>query len=138
MRTSPPCSTGPSFHEFVAERHLATLTIVRPDGRPHTTPVGFTWSSNEGCARVITWSGSLKARLLAEGSLNASICQVDGGRWLTIEGPAKVSEDFSTCRSAIEAYSIRYRPPKDRGPDRRVITVDARRILGSSGLFDGA
>jgi len=138
VNTSPPASPGPSFHAFVTERHLATLTIVRPDGRPHTTPVGFTWLSEEGCARVITWSGSLKARLLVDGPLNASICQVDGGRWLTIEGPAEVSDDPSTCLSAVEAYSARYRPPKDRGPSRRVITVGARRILGSSGLFDGA
>ncbi len=129
---------GPSFHGFLAERHLATLTLVRSDGRPHVTPVGFTWSDDEECARVITWSGSVKARMLAAGPLEAAICQVDGGRWLTIEGNAEVSGDPAACRSAVEAYAVRYRPPKDRGPDRRVITVTAARLLGSTGLLYGS
>ncbi|MBL78249.1 MAG: acyltransferase [Acidimicrobiaceae bacterium] len=129
---------GPSFHGFLAERHLATLTLVRRDGRPHVTPVGFTWSDEEECARVITWSGSVKARVLAAGPLEAAICQVDGGRWLTIEGTAEVSDDPEVCRSAVEAYAARYRPPKDRGAERRVITVATTMILGSTGLLDGS
>ena len=50
--------------EFVRERHLASLTLVRGDGRPHVTPVGFTWDPDTGLARVITWNGSVKAKLL--------------------------------------------------------------------------
>ena len=26
---------------FMTERHLATLSVPRPDGAPHVTPVGF-------------------------------------------------------------------------------------------------
>ena len=34
---------SPEMTQFVTERHLASLTIVTPKGRPHVTPVGFTW-----------------------------------------------------------------------------------------------
>ena len=30
---------------FLAERHLATLTTLRPDGSPHVVAVGFTWDA---------------------------------------------------------------------------------------------
>ena len=51
--------------QFVTERHLASLTIVTPKGRPHVTPVGFTWDEERQLVRVITWAGSMKAKILA-------------------------------------------------------------------------
>ena len=80
MPTLPTTDPGPAFATFVAEHHLAVLTLVRSNGRPHSTPVGFTWDADHSRARVITWSGSLKVSLLAAGPLEGSICQVDGGR----------------------------------------------------------
>ena len=77
---------------FVGERHLATLTTLRPDGSPHSTPVGFTWDPSSGLVRIISWASSRKVRNLAGGG-RASVCQVDGGRWLTFEGPAQVTDD---------------------------------------------
>src|ERR1044071_1063656 len=50
---------------FLAERHLATLTTLRPDGSPHVVAVGFTWDPAAGLARVITFAHSRKARNLA-------------------------------------------------------------------------
>ena len=134
MATLPLPDPGPAFEDFVGERHLAALTLVRPSGHPHTTPVGFTWDQSTGSARIITWSGSVKARLLEVGLLRCSICQVDGGRWLTIEGVARVTSEPGTCADAIAAYTDRYRPPKDRGDERRVIVIEATRLLASAGL----
>jgi PPOX class probable F420-dependent enzyme len=116
---------------FVRERHLASLTLVRPDGRPHVTPVGFTWDDEAGLVRVITWAGSVKAKLLdAAGSLEAAVCQVDGGRWLTFSGPATVSADPDRCAEGVRRYAERYRPPGDRGADRRVIELTPHQVLG--------
>ena len=134
MTTLPLPDPGPAFEDFVGERHLAALTLVRSNGHPHTTPVGFTWDRYTGSARIITWSGSVKARLLEAGHLRASVCQVDGGRWLTIEGVARVTSDPGTCADAIAAYTERYRPPKDRGDERRVIVIEATRLLANAGL----
>jgi hypothetical protein len=76
----------------------------------------------------------VKARLLEAGHLRGSICQVDGGRWLTIEGVAHVTSDPGTCADAVAAYAARYRPPKDRGGERRVVVIEATRLLASTGL----
>ncbi|MDG2428939.1 MAG: pyridoxamine 5'-phosphate oxidase family protein [Acidimicrobiales bacterium] len=134
MATLSLTEPGVGFSAFVTERHLAILTLVRSNGRPHSTPVGFTWSGEQGAARVITWSGSTKVKLLEKGTLLATISQVDGGRWLTVEGVATVTDDPKVCRDAISAYADRYRPPKDRGDERRVILLKATRLLASASL----
>ena len=120
--------------EFLTERHLAILTLVRPDGRPHSTPIGFMWDEEAEVVKIITWSGSLKTRLLEKGNLVGSIAQVDGGRWVTFEGSCSVSADPEVCKDAVERYARRYSPPKDRGADRRVITMTVSRIMASNSL----
>src|SRR5207253_4678928 len=80
--------------EFLTERHLGTLTTLRRDGTPHVTPVGFTYDDERKLARVITFSGAAKVRNLDwSGGGPAVICQVDGGRWLSLEGRAVVTFD---------------------------------------------
>lgn len=122
---------GDEVLAFVADRYLATLTIVRPDGTPHVTPVGFTWDDDAKIARIITWEGSQKARLLeGSGGRPAAVSQVDGGRWLTFEGIATVSSNTAVCADAVERYTARYRSPKDRGADRRTIEIVVTRVMG--------
>lgn len=130
-----PSDLPAETRSFLAERHLATLTLVF-EGEPHTTPVGFSWDGDAGLARVITWSGSNKARRLhaAGEAVPATLCQLDGRRWLTLEGTAVVTADPARCAEAVARYSQRYQPPRrDRGPDRRAIEVTVRRVLGSVG-----
>ncbi|MDE0668358.1 MAG: pyridoxamine 5'-phosphate oxidase family protein [bacterium] len=117
---------------FMAERHLATLSIPRPDGRaPHVTPVGFTWDAEAVLARVITFAGAVKVRLIEEeGTAPVTLCQIDGGRWLSLEGPAVVTAEPERCAEGLRRYAERYRPPGDRGADRRVIEVAVSRITG--------
>jgi PPOX class probable F420-dependent enzyme len=116
--------------DFLTERHLATLTTLRPDGSPHVVAIGFTWDQGAGLARVITWDTSKKARNVAAGpSARAVVCQVDGGRWLSLEGPARVVTDPERCRDAERRYAERYRDPRPR-PDRAVIEIAVDRVLG--------
>lgn len=115
---------------FLTERHLATLTTLRPDGSPHVVAVGFTWDGEAGLARVITWDASKKHRNVAERpGGRAVVCQVDGGRWLSLEGPATAVTDPEACREAEARYAQRYREPKFR-EDRSVIEIRVDRILG--------
>ena len=86
MAVFSPQEVTPLFNDFLSERHLAILTLVRNDGKPHSTPVGFKWDDDQKTAKIITWSGSLKSRLLERESLDGTISQVDGGRWVTFEG----------------------------------------------------
>ncbi len=116
---------------FLAERHLATLTTLRPDGSPHVVAVGFTWDPAAGLARVITFAGSRKARnLLGEGpGHRAAVCQVDGGRWLTLEGTAVTTDDPERVARAVARYAERYRQPGERA-DRVALEISVDRILG--------
>ncbi len=115
---------------FLEERHLATLTTLRADGSPHVVAVGFTWDPEARLARVITFAPSQKARHLraAPGS-RAAVCQVDGGRWLTLEGTAVVTDDAERVAEAVRRYATRYRQPGDR-EDRVAIEIHVDRVLG--------
>ena len=116
--------------QFLRERHLATLTTLRGDGSPQVTPVGVTYEPEAQLARVITWSASYKARSVAERpGQSVAICQVDGGRWLTIYGTASVTDDPDRVQQGVDRYTERYRPPKQRS-DRVVIEVAVDRIVG--------
>ncbi len=123
-----PASLPPEALVFVGERHLATLTTLRPDGSPHSTAVGFTWDPGSGLVRIISWASSRKVRNLAQGG-RASVCQVDGGRWLTFEGPAQVTDDPARVAEAVRRYAQRYRQPGERA-DRVAIEITVDRVLG--------
>ena len=115
---------------FLRERHLASLTLLRSDGSPHVTAVGFTWDDQSQLVRVITWAGSMKSKILARtGSSQAVVCQIDGGRWLSLGGTAIVTDDPERCREGTERYAQRYRVPKERS-DRTVIEITVEQILG--------
>lgn len=115
---------------FLTERHLASLATLRADGSPHVVPVGFTVAG--GCARVITFASAVKVANVRR-SGRASVTQIDGARWVTLEGPARVLSDDASVLFAVEAYAARYRPPKVR-TDRVVIEIEIERVMCNSGL----
>jgi PPOX class probable F420-dependent enzyme len=118
----------PESLAFLTERHLATLTTLRPDGTPHVVAVGFTWDPGAGLARVITDGGSRKvAHARATG--RAVVAQVDGPRWLALEGAATVSSDPARVAEAVQRYAARYREPRVN-PTRVVIEIVVDRVLG--------
>lgn len=119
---------------FLTERHLAMLTTLRGDNSPHVVAVGFTFDPTTHLARVITTGGSQKAVNAKERGV-AVLSQVDGARWLSLEGSATVSGDPDDVRDAELRYAQRYRTPRVN-PRRVVITVRVERVLGSSSLLD--
>lgn len=118
---------------FLAERHIATLTTLRPDGTPHVVPVGFTWDAERGLARVISSRSSRKV-LHARSGGPAVLCQVDGRRWLALEGTTSVQEDAAAVADAERRYADRYREPRPN-PQRVVLVVAVERVLGDSILL---
>jgi F420H(2)-dependent biliverdin reductase len=120
----------PAVGPFTSERHLATLTTLRPDGTPHVAPVGFTWDPVSRLVRVITFASSRKARNVhASPGGRAVVCQVEGGRWLAFEGSATVTGDAERVTEAVRRYTERYRVPAER-PDRVAIEITVDRVLG--------
>ncbi len=113
---------------FLDERHLATLTTLRPDGSPHVVAVGFTWDDEAGIARVITNGASRKVAHARLGG-RAVVAQVDGARWLSMEGVVAVSEDSDRIADAVRRYAQRYRQP-GLNPERVVLEITVDRVLG--------
>ena len=125
----------PEQHVFVTERHLATLTTLRPDGSPHVVPVGFTWDPDRGLLRITTRSTSAKVRNIQAAAergvpARAAVCQVDGGRWLTFEGTIEVSSDPDEVAEAMRRYAVRYRQ-LEHDPQRIVLRLSVQNVLGS-------
>jgi PPOX class probable F420-dependent enzyme len=113
---------------FLRERHLATLTTLRRDGSPHVVPVGFSYDVSTAHVRVITFAASVKAHNAARRG-RAVVSQVDGGRWLSLEGVARLTTDPVEVQAAIDGYTTRYRQPGERD-DRVAIIIEVDRILG--------
>jgi F420H(2)-dependent biliverdin reductase len=107
---------------FLSERHLAMLTTLRADNSPHVVAVGFTFDPKTHIARVITSGGSQKA-VNADRAGVAVLSQVDGARWLSLEGRSKVSSDVDAVRDAELRYAQRYRTPR---PNPRRVVIEVR------------
>jgi F420H(2)-dependent biliverdin reductase len=124
-----PHDLDASALEFLTERHLATLTTLRADGAPHVVPVGVTYDPATATARVITSGTSAKARHVREGRRRVAVCQVDGRRWLTLEGTAVVRDEPDAVADAVARYAVRYRQPREN-PARVVLEISVDRVLG--------
>jgi PPOX class probable F420-dependent enzyme len=123
-----PSALPPEALSFLTERHLATLTTLRPDGTPHVVAVGFTWDDEARVARVIT-NGSSRKVVHVRAGTRAVVAQVDGARWLSLEGQASVSDDPERVADAVRRYAERYRQPAEN-PRRVVIEIVVDRVLG--------
>ena len=130
MSSPTPPTFGPGLVAFFTERHLATLTTLRADGSPHVVPVGVTYDATTGTARVITSGRSAKAWNVREGRSRVAVCQVDGRRWVTLEGTAVVRDDPASVADAEERYAARYKRPREN-PARVVLEIAVDRVLGN-------
>jgi len=134
--TLDPNRLAPSVLDFLTERHLATLTTVRADGSPHVVAVGFTYDPQARMVRVITSADSVKVRNAERGGPDAAggraaVCQVDGRRWLTLEGLVGVSRNRDDVADAERRYGLRYRTPR-ANPRRVVLTIAVDRMMGNA------
>ena len=117
--------------DFWRERHLCTVTTLRPDGSPHVVPMGVVLDVDEGVAWAITSRTSQKVANLRSGTdPRVAVCQVDGRRWSTIEGTAEVRDDAEAVAEAVSRYAERYRQPREN-PDRVALRIDITRVIGN-------
>ncbi|MBU3703948.1 MAG: TIGR03618 family F420-dependent PPOX class oxidoreductase [Ilumatobacteraceae bacterium] len=130
---SRPFDVSPALAAFLAERHLASLTTLRADGSPHVVPVGFSFDAASGEVRVITFDGCQKVANARRGG-RAAVSQVDGGRWVTLEGDIRATTDPSEVAAAVAGYASRYQQPKER-PDRVALIISVDRVLASKALL---
>lgn len=115
---------------FLDERHLAILSTFGAHGGIHSVPVGFTLA--DGLVRIITSDSTQKVRNVERGG-EASVAQVDGRRWISFAGAARINRDPEAVARAVELYAGRYRQPRVN-PRRVVVEITVAKMMGSSGM----
>jgi len=97
---------APDVAEFLKGAHLASLATVRPDGRPHVTPV---WYEYDGYEFIVgTFRSSQKARNVARkgfAALAIGTTQVPY-KQVIIEGTARLGSQIDNVWR--ERVAIRY------------------------------
>ncbi|MFF9209553.1 MULTISPECIES: pyridoxamine 5'-phosphate oxidase family protein [unclassified Streptomyces] len=128
-----PGAPDEPYLAFWRERHLCTLTTLRPDGTPHVVPVGVTYDPEARLARVITNKASAKAghvRAAGPEGARVAVCQVAGRRWATLEGRAYVRTEPERVAEAERRYAERYARVPSPNPSRVVIEIELDRAMG--------
>jgi PPOX class probable F420-dependent enzyme len=115
--------------EFWREKHHCTVTSLRADGSPHVVPMGIVVDPASGFAWGITSGRSQKAANLRRDP-RVAVCQVDRGRWSTVEGTAVVLEDPESVAEAVRRYAERYRQPREN-PERVAVRITLTRVIGN-------
>jgi PPOX class probable F420-dependent enzyme len=123
---------SPAVVAFWAERHLCTVTTLRADGTPHVVPMGVVLDPESGTAWAITSRRSQKVRNVsaAAGDAAVAVCQVDGRRWSTLEGTARVLDGPAEVAEAERRYAERYKVPREN-PERVALRITLTRLLGN-------
>lgn len=116
---------------FLKERHIGTLSTVGGDGRLHVVAIAFTYEPADGLIRMITFGNSQKVRNLraAGDRARAAVGQVDGPRWLSFEGPARVVDEPGRVAKAVALHAERYKQPGEN-PLRVAVELTPERVLG--------
>ena len=103
------------------------LSTVRPDGRPHVTPLIAVWMDGSLC--FTTGPTERKAKNLAVNAsciLTTGTNRLEGGLDLVVEGEAVRLTDVATLQRLVDAFAVKY-------PEPFHFTVRDGRIGGEGG-----
>ena len=95
----------------IEEAKIFWITTVRPDGRPHVTPLISVWL--DGAAYFCTGQDERKARNLDVNPsciLTTGCNDYDEGLDVVIEGEAKRTTDAGELQRVADAYEAKYGP----------------------------
>jgi nitroimidazol reductase NimA-like FMN-containing flavoprotein (pyridoxamine 5'-phosphate oxidase superfamily) len=104
--TPTPWAEG---REHLEKAEVSWLTTVRPDGRPHVTPLLSVWL--DGALYFSTGPDERKAKNLAHNPycvLTTGRNTLDDGIDLVVEGEAEKVSDESELRSVADTYESKY------------------------------
>ncbi|HEY7357905.1 MAG TPA: PPOX class F420-dependent oxidoreductase [Ktedonobacterales bacterium] len=95
----------PAARAFLSELRFAALATINKDGSPQQTTM---WYDLDGDTILMnTAAGRVKHRNLLRDP-RASICVVDGYRWVTISGQVALNDDQAVAQPDIKRLAIRY------------------------------
>ena len=114
--------------ELHAEPHLCHLATVRPDGRPHVTPIWYL--EEDGKAFIMADGNSVKFRNVGHNSKVSLSIGTDQRpyKYVGLEGEGRITED--NLAQVIERIAARYRGPEQGRAYARELVAEGRiRIL---------
>ena len=114
--------------DLLAEPHLCHLATVRPDGRPHVTPIWY--MEENGKAFVMANGNAVKFRNLRSNPKVSLSIGTDQRpyKYVVLEGEGRVTED--NLAHVIEGIASRYRGPEmGRAYARDLLAAGEIRIL---------
>jgi nitroimidazol reductase NimA-like FMN-containing flavoprotein (pyridoxamine 5'-phosphate oxidase superfamily) len=94
------------------QAELYWLSTVRPDGRPHVTPLVAVWL--DGALYFCTGAEERKAKNLAHNThcvITTGCNTIDEGLDLVVEGDAVRVSDDATLQRVADTYDSKYGPP---------------------------
>jgi nitroimidazol reductase NimA-like FMN-containing flavoprotein (pyridoxamine 5'-phosphate oxidase superfamily) len=101
----------PETRELLVRAELSWLSTVRPDGRPHVTPLPTVW--HDGAPHFGTGLTERKARNLA-GNQRCVLTTGTNEHWsgvdVVVEGTARRITDDATLRVLAAAWKAKYGP----------------------------
>jgi PPOX class probable F420-dependent enzyme len=95
----------PEARAFLSERRFAALATINKDGTPQQSAM---WYELDGDTILMnTAAGRVKQRNLARDP-RASVCVVDGYRFVTVSGTVELNDDQTVAQADIKRLAIRY------------------------------
>ena len=112
---------------YLGEPHVANLTTVRPDGRPHVAPVWFLWES--GLVWVIAGNTAVKVRNIRANPAVALSVAADARpyQYVILEGQARVREDG--LEEMVNRICVRYDGPERGAEFAQELLSSGRTVL---------
>lgn len=85
-------STDARMLDVVAGQHWGVLAVVKPDGRPHLSNVGYAYDPDARLFRVSVTDGRAKTRhLRADPRVTLHVASKDFWTWVAVEGTAELT-----------------------------------------------
>jgi len=120
--------TPQEISDFLAESHVAHLATVRPDGRPHVTPISYIADLEaQGKAYVMAPENTVKFQNVRRNP-RVSLSVANDQRpfdYVLLEGEGRLTQD--NIADVLERMCLRYYP--ERG------SAWARKLLAAGGLI---
>ena len=117
-------STDARMLDFVAGQHWGVLAVVKPDGRPHLSNVGYAYDADARLFRISVTDGRAKTRhLRADPRVTLHVASKDFWTWVAVEGTAELTPVAADAHdTTVEESAIRTVLSTAAAPPRRIST----------------
>jgi PPOX class probable F420-dependent enzyme len=120
--------------EFLAGQHWGVLAVVKPDGRPHLSNVGYAYDPEAQVVRISVTESRAKTRYLrADPRVTLHTASKDFWTWVAVEGSAELTPVAADPHDAtVEELVTYYRAingEHDDWDEYRAAMVADRRLV---------